>query len=108
MTEFTPKTFEEDDVEITISHCGVCGSDLHTLRQGWGASHLPLVVGHEIVGTAVRVGANVQGIKAGDRVGVGAQIASCMKCRACKDGFENYCPATIWTYVSASRLLLAP
>ena len=37
--EFEPKTWEEDDVDIKISHCGICGSDLHTLRSGWGQTH---------------------------------------------------------------------
>lgn len=96
--DITPKTFEPDDVEIAISHCGVCGSDVHTLRQGWGESHLPLVVGHEIVGKAVRVGDNVRDIKVGDRVGVGAQIGSCMNCRECKSGYENYCTKGVNTY----------
>ncbi|KZT10968.1 GroES-like protein [Laetiporus sulphureus 93-53] len=98
LTDFKPKTFQPDDVEISITHCGVCGSDVHTLTQGWGESKLPLVVGHEIVGKVTRVGKNVVGIKQGDRVGVGAQIGSCMECRACKASYENYCPHGIPTY----------
>ncbi|EPT04985.1 hypothetical protein FOMPIDRAFT_1112527 [Fomitopsis schrenkii] len=100
VTAFQPKTFADDDVEIAITHCGVCGSDVHTLTQGWGASKLPLVVGHEIVGKVTRVGKKVAGIKTGDRVGVGAKIGSCMECRACKEGKENYCPNGISTYNS--------
>lgn len=103
VTSFTPKTFEADDVEVAITHCGVCGSDVHTLKQGWGETKLPLVVGHEIVGKVTRVGEKVKSIKVGDRVGVGAQIGSCMECRQCKEGFENYCPKMIHTYVSALR-----
>ena len=53
--DFEPKNFEADDVELTITHCGVCGSDVHTLTQGWGKSKLPLIAGHEIVGTVTRV-----------------------------------------------------
>ena len=101
ITEFKPKTFQPDDVEVAITHCGVCGSDVHTLKQGWGESKLPLVVGHEIVGHATRVGDNVKGVKVGDRVGIGAHIGSCMQCRQCKDGYENYCPKGIATYVSS-------
>jgi alcohol dehydrogenase (NADP+) len=96
---FTPKPFTENDVDIKISHCGICGSDLHTLRSGWGKSLYPVCVGHEIVGRAVRVGKNVEakrGIKVGDCVGVGAQNDSCGNtkgdCAECADGFENYCP----------------
>lgn len=76
---FTPKPFSEDDIDIKISHCGICGSDLHTLRSGWGKSLYPVCVGHEIVGRAVRVGkqaAERRGVKVGDRVGVGAQSKS--------------------------------
>lgn len=97
--EFKPKTFESQDVELAITHCGVCGSDVHTLTQGWGKSQLPLVVGHEIIGIVTRVGDKVKDFKPGDRVGVGAQRGSCMSCRACKDGYENYCPKGIDTYV---------
>ncbi|EIW58557.1 GroES-like protein [Trametes versicolor FP-101664 SS1] len=99
VTPFTPKTFGPDDVEIAITHCGVCGSDLHTLTGGWGAtSRLPLVVGHEDVGKVTRVGANVTSLKPGDRAGVGAQVGSCLQCRACNDNYENYCPHMIHTY----------
>jgi len=96
--EFQPKNWTEDDVEIAITHCGVCGSDVHTLTSGWGGADLPLVVGHEIVGHAVRVGTNVKGVSVGDRVGVGAQIWSCGECRACKSDNENYCPQQVDTY----------
>ncbi|KKY20506.1 putative alcohol dehydrogenase superfamily zinc-containing [Diplodia seriata] len=83
---FTPKPFASTDVDIAISHCGICGSDLHTLRSGWGATPYPCVVGHEIVGRATRVG-------------VGAQCAACLKpdCAFCADGLENHCPAGVTT-----------
>ena len=55
-------------------------------------------VRHEIAGTAVRVGSAVQGIKVGDRVGVGAMIASCYDCGLCKNDNENYCAKRIDTY----------
>ena len=87
--DFQPKNFEADDVELTITHCGVCGSDVHTLTQGWGKSKLPLIAGHEIVGTVTRVGDNVKEFKPGDRVGVGAQVGACLKCKACKMDYEN-------------------
>lgn len=59
-----------------------------------------MVVGHEIVGKAVRVGSKVSGIKVGDRVGVGAQIGSCYDCKLCKSDHENYCRKMIHTYNS--------
>lgn len=71
----------------------MCGSDVHTITGGWGEASLPLCVGHEVVGTAVKVGPNCKtGVKVGDRVGVGAQIWSCLKCEMCKSDNENYCP----------------
>ena len=106
IVSFQPKNFTDDDVELAITHCGVCGSDVHTLSQGWGSTGtLPLVVGHEIVGIVTRVGKNVEEFKVGQRVGVGAQIGSCMKCKRCKNGNENYCnDGMIDTYVRAARL----
>lgn len=68
--DFQPKPFQDTDVDIKVTHCGICGSDLHTLRSGWGQSLYPVCVGHEIVGTAVRVGSKVEGgIQVGDRCG---------------------------------------
>ncbi|KAF4303098.1 putative zinc-binding alcohol protein [Botryosphaeria dothidea] len=99
---FTPKPFAPTDVDIQISHCGICGSDIHTLRSGWGQTPYPCVVGHEIIGKAVRVGADVKHIKQGDRVGVGAQSASCLQpdCEMCADGNENHCPKMTTTYAA--------
>jgi alcohol dehydrogenase (NADP+) len=99
VTKYPSKRWEETDIEIAITHCGVCGSDVHTLSGGWGDIQTPLVVGHEIVGIARRVGSQVQGFKVGDRVGVGAQIWSCLDCKLCKSDNENYCPKQVDTYV---------
>ncbi|EOD51141.1 alcohol dehydrogenase [Neofusicoccum parvum] len=100
--EYEPKPFTDDDVDIKIQACGICGSDIHTLRSGWGATPYPCVVGHEIIGRAVRVGKNVTHVKEGDRVGVGAQASSCLKpdCEACADGEENHCPHMVGTYAA--------
>ncbi|KAK2806057.1 hypothetical protein FQN51_008010 [Onygenales sp. PD_10] len=96
-TEFTKrhfplKPFGDHDVDIKVEACGVCGSDIHTITGGWGEQHFPLCVGHEIVGTAIRVGPKVTLIKAGSRVGVGAQSYSCGDCKQCKNENETYCP----------------
>lgn len=92
VTQFKPKTFGENDIDIKIECCGVCGSDVHTVTGGWGDAPTPLCVGHEIVGKAVKVGSQVKDVKVGDRVGVGAQVWSCLKCPQCKSDNENYCP----------------
>jgi len=89
--EYEPKKFDETDVDIEIMYCGMCGSDLHTISGGWGKPKYPQVVGHEIVGKAVRVGSEVKHVKVGDIVGVGAQSDSCRECVQCKQNREVYC-----------------
>ncbi|KAF2717791.1 NADPH-dependent medium chain alcohol dehydrogenase [Polychaeton citri CBS 116435] len=97
--EFKLKTFEDRDVDIAIECCGVCGSDCHTITGGWSEDiPLPLCVGHEIIGKAVKVGKGVKTIKVGDRVGVGAQIGADLTCDNCKADQENYCPKAVDTY----------
>lgn len=93
--DLKPKPFGDKDIDVKIECCGVCGSDVHTITGGWGEFEVPLCVGHEVVGKAIKVGKDVQGIKEGDRVGVGAQVWSCLECQNCKDKNENYCPKMV-------------
>ena len=79
------------DVQIEIAYCGVCHSDLHTVRSEWGGTLYPCVPGHEIVGKVSAVGNDVKGFKVGDTVGVGCLVGSCGHCAACDEGLENYC-----------------
>ncbi|CAG4974642.1 NAD(P)-dependent alcohol dehydrogenase [Novilysobacter luteus] len=79
------------DVQIDIAYCGVCHSDLHTVRSEWGGTRYPCVPGHEIVGQVTAVGSAVTGFKVGDTVGVGCMVDSCQSCSACGDGLEQYC-----------------
>lgn len=80
-----------DDVEIDILYCGVCHSDIHTVRNDWGGSQYPVVPGHEIIGRVISVGENVSKFKEGQLVGVGCMVDSCQHCQSCKDGLEQYC-----------------
>ncbi|WBL24584.1 NAD(P)-dependent alcohol dehydrogenase [Zunongwangia sp. HGR-M22] len=80
-----------DDVEIDILYCGVCHSDIHTVRNDWGGSKYPVVPGHEIVGRVISVGDKVSKFKEGQLVGVGCMVDSCQHCDSCKDGLEQYC-----------------
>lgn len=96
--EFKPKKFEDRDIDIKIECCGVCGSDVHTITGGWGECPLPICVGHEVIGKAIKVGDKVTTVKVGDRVGVGAQIRACLECKLCKADNENYCPHMVDTY----------
>ncbi|UVJ38261.1 NAD(P)-dependent alcohol dehydrogenase [Arthrobacter sp. CJ23] len=82
---------KEDDVEIDIEFCGLCHSDVHTIRGEWSQPAYPLVPGHEIVGRVRRVGAAVDDFAPGDRVGVGCLVDSCRECDSCLEGLEQYC-----------------
>ena len=79
------------DVQIDIAYCGVCHSDLHTVRSEWEGTLFPCVPGHEIVGHVTAVGPEVKSFKVGDAVGVGCLVNSCQHCRACEEGLEQYC-----------------
>jgi uncharacterized zinc-type alcohol dehydrogenase-like protein len=79
------------DVRIEIAYCGVCHSDLHTVRSEWAGTLYPCVPGHEIVGHVSEVGAEVTKFKVGDTVGVGCMVDSCQHCHACDEGLEQYC-----------------
>jgi uncharacterized zinc-type alcohol dehydrogenase-like protein len=79
------------DVQIAIKYCGVCHSDLHTVRAEWSGTLFPCVPGHEIVGHVTAVGADVSRFKFGDAVGVGCMVASCGHCHSCSEGLEQYC-----------------
>jgi uncharacterized zinc-type alcohol dehydrogenase-like protein len=80
-----------EDVEIDILYCGVCHSDIHTVRNDWGGSKYPVIPGHEIIGKVVSVGENVSKFKEGQLVGVGCMVDSCQQCESCKEGLEQYC-----------------
>ena len=80
-----------NDVEIAIDFCGLCHSDVHTIRSEWGQAKYPLVPGHEIVGKVSRVGQDVTYFAVGDTVGVGCMVDSCRECDSCLEGFEQYC-----------------
>ena len=79
------------DVQIEIAYCGVCHSDLHTVRSEWDGTLYPCVPGHEIVGHVSAVGDEVNGFRVGDTVGVGCLVDSCQHCASCADGLEQYC-----------------
>jgi alcohol/geraniol dehydrogenase (NADP+) len=80
------------DVEVSITHCGVCHSDASLIDNDWGMSQYPFIPGHEVIGIIAAVGSEVQGFAVGDRVGVGWQADSCGRCEWCRKGEENLCP----------------
>jgi uncharacterized zinc-type alcohol dehydrogenase-like protein len=88
---YDPGEIRPQEVEIHISHCGVCHSDLHLIANDWGISQFPFIPGHEIVGKIAAVGSEVQSLAVGQRVGVGWQSNSCRLCEWCSKGLENLC-----------------
>jgi uncharacterized zinc-type alcohol dehydrogenase-like protein len=101
-----PWTFERraplaEDVVIDIHYCGICHSDIHTVRDEWGQMSYPIVPGHEITGVVTSVGKSVTQFKVGDLVGVGCIVDSCRTCTSCGHGLEQYCEkGMIGTYAS--------
>ncbi|MFD7976667.1 NAD(P)-dependent alcohol dehydrogenase [Streptomyces sp. NPDC059071] len=81
----------EHDVLIEIKYAGICHSDIHQARNGWGEGIFPMVPGHEIAGIVTEVGPGVTRHKVGDRVGVGCFVDSCRTCEYCEQGLEQYC-----------------
>ncbi|HEY2743924.1 MAG TPA: NAD(P)-dependent alcohol dehydrogenase, partial [Polyangia bacterium] len=82
----------DGELELEVTHCGLCHSDVHLIDDAWHRSVFPLVPGHEIIGRVVDAGAAVSELAIGQRVGVGWQRTACLGCDACKCGRENLCP----------------
>ncbi|KAJ2023081.1 hypothetical protein GGI06_001556 [Coemansia sp. S85] len=99
---YTPRPLGENDVEIEIMYCGICGSDMHTMNNEWSGTAYPAIVGHEIVGKVATKGEKVAHLEEGDIVGVGAQVYSCLQddCNACGRGLDPHCPKMVATYNS--------
>ncbi|MBD1876017.1 NAD(P)-dependent alcohol dehydrogenase [Nodosilinea sp. FACHB-131] len=101
----------EHDVQIEILFCGICHSDVHSVRDEWSdfmSTTYPIVPGHEIVGRVTEVGSAVTKHKSGDLVGVGCMVDSDGTCPNCKAGFEQFCQNTIFTYNSPDKHKTAP
>ena len=101
----------EHDVQIEILFCGICHSDVHSVRDEWSdfmSTTYPIVPGHEIVGRVTEVGSAVTKFKSGDLVGVGCMVDSDGTCPNCKAGFEQFCQNTIFTYNSPDKHKTAP
>lgn len=104
---FERRSVGDNDVQIAIKYCGVCHSDIHTVRDEWAPQKYPLIPGHEIAGIVTAVGKNVTNFKVGDKAGVGCMVDSCGKCNSCQNGSEQYCDnhATLWTYGTPDPVL---
>jgi len=88
---YDPGPLGDEEVEIAVTHCGICHSDLSMLGNAWRNTTFPLVPGHEAVGTVAALGAHAKGLRIGQRVGLGWMAGSCMHCTQCLSGHHNLC-----------------
>jgi len=98
----------ERDVQIEILYCGICHSDLHSVRNEWSQvmpTVYPIVPGHEIVGRVTQVGSAVTKFKAGDLAGVGCLVDSDHTCPNCQDDMEQFCPNQTFTFNGVDKHL---
>jgi uncharacterized zinc-type alcohol dehydrogenase-like protein len=97
---YKPPKLGEHDVRVSVTHCGVCHSDIHAIDDHYGITTFPFVPGHEIVGHVSEVGHAASGLKEGDRVAIGWQGRSCMECDWCLQGEDQLCldivPSGTW------------
>lgn len=101
---FQRRALGPKDVAIKLHYCGVCHSDIHTVRGDWGPIQYPQILGHELAGEVVGVGSSVSKFRGGARVGVGSMVNSCRHCVECEAGHENYClNGNTQTYGSKDR-----
>jgi uncharacterized zinc-type alcohol dehydrogenase-like protein len=87
------------EVEIKVTHCGICHSDLSMIDNEWHMTRYPIVPGHEIIGTVSAFGRGVRSLAIGQRVGLGWQSGSCGGCEWCASGKEHLCAQEEWTIV---------
>jgi uncharacterized zinc-type alcohol dehydrogenase-like protein len=107
-TQIKRRNPTEHDVQIEILFCGICHSDVHSVRNEWGSmisTVYPIVPGHEIVGRVTQVGSAVTKYKPGDLAAIGCMVDSDGICPQCKAGFEQFCQNVIFTYNSPDKYL---
>lgn len=88
---YEPGPLGPEEVEIAVTHCGICHSDMSMLYNEWQTSQYPLVPGHEVIGTVAGMGDAVRGLKIGQRVGLGWQCGSCAECEYCRSARQQLC-----------------
>lgn len=93
--EVQRRDLRANDVEFDVLYCGICHSDLHSIKNDWGNAMYPLVPGHEILGRVTAVGSAVTKFSVGDLVGVGCIVGSCQSCEHCHEGEEQFCESGV-------------
>lgn len=108
LTQIGRRAPTERDVQMEILFCGICHSDVHSVRNEWSnfmSTTYPIVPGHEIVGRVTQVGSAVTKYKPGDLAAIGCMVDSDGICPNCKAGFEQFCSNMILTYNSPDKHL---
>ena len=88
---YAPPKLDDHEVRVAVTHCGVCHTDIHAIKDYYGITSFPFVPGHEIVGFISEIGPSVSSLKEGDRVGIGWQARSCGVCEWCQKGETQLC-----------------
>lgn len=98
---YQPPALGDNEVRVTVTHCGVCHTDIHAIDDYYHITDYPFVPGHEIVGYVSQLGKEVSDLHIGERVGIGWQGRSCMHCKWCLEGEEQLClkiaDSGVWT-----------
>ncbi len=97
--QFDAGQLQAQEVEIQVEYCGLCHSDISIIQNDWQVSKYPVVPGHEVIGRVIKMGANVQGLNIGQRVGLGWTAATCEYCAACLAGERIFCADLVPTIV---------
>ena len=93
LTPFTydPLPLKRNELRVDISHCGICGSDIHAINDDYSVFDFPFVPGHEVVGYISEVGSEIPASRIGERVGIGWQARACGHCEWCVKGEVQLC-----------------
>jgi uncharacterized zinc-type alcohol dehydrogenase-like protein len=101
--EYDPGQLGPHQIDVRVTHCGICHTDAAMVDNDYGITQYPLVPGHEVVGIVAAVGAAVDRLRVGQRVGVGPINGSCMKCEWCGVGLQHLCPNVVMTVVGGHQ-----
>jgi propanol-preferring alcohol dehydrogenase len=92
MTKIADPVPSDHEILIKVSTCGVCHTELDEIEGRTPPSHLPMILGHQVIGRVAAAGRNVKDLKPGDRIGVAWIFSACGRCNYCLEGYENLCP----------------
>ena len=95
--ELTDPEPRAGEIRARVRVCAICRTDLHVIEGDLPARRLPLIPGHQVVGTVERLGPGCRRFRLGDRVGIAWLRETCRVCALCRAGTENLCEASRYT-----------